>query len=308
MIGRSAEKSRREPTFNSGIPDYMSPEQIKGEPQDQRSDLFSFGILLAELFGGAHPFRRDGMAETREAILHDSPNLSSDLPPALLLLIRRLLARSLDLRYSSIVEVKADLERVAGALSAAQQIPDVSRMPLIGRDHELTELRRMLYEALAGHGSMVLIGGEAGVGKSHLARAVLEEAQSRGALGIVGHCYEMEGAPPYVPFIEMLEYITRMAPREGLRHSLGDDAPEVARLMPELRNMYPDIPPAITLPPEQRRRYLFNAFRSFVERAASVTPLVVLFEDLRTFSGRMNPRFSFCSITRKHCRRHRCWR
>ena len=195
-ISLSAEESRREPTFNSGIPDYMSPEQIKGEPQDQRSDLFSFGILLAELFGSAHPFRRGSMAETQEAILHDSPNLSSDLPPALLLLIRRLLARSLDLRYSSVVEVKADLERVAGALSAAQQIPDVSRMPLIGRDHELTELRRKLYEALAGHGSMVLIGGEAGVGKSYLARAVLEEAQSRGALGIVGHCYEREGAPP----------------------------------------------------------------------------------------------------------------
>jgi serine/threonine protein kinase len=64
-ISHSAEKSRREPTFNSGIPDYMSPEQIKGEPQDQRSDLFSFGILLAELFGSAHPFRRDGLAQTR---------------------------------------------------------------------------------------------------------------------------------------------------------------------------------------------------------------------------------------------------
>src|ERR1035438_7474420 len=97
-----------------------------------------------------------------------------------LLLIRRLLARSLDLRYSSIAEVKADLERVAGALSAAQQIPDVSRMPLIGRDHELTELRRMLYEALAGHGSLVLIGGEAGGGQPHLARGTFEEAKNRG--------------------------------------------------------------------------------------------------------------------------------
>ena len=90
----------------------------------------------------------------------------------------------------------------------------------------------------------------------------------------------MEGAPPYGPFTEMLEYIKRMAPRESLRYSLGDDAPEVARLMPELRNIYPDIPPAIQLPPEQQRWFLFNAFRSFVERAASVTPLVIVFEDL----------------------------
>ena len=107
----------------------------------------------------------------------------------------------------------------------------------------------MLISALAGHGAMVMIGGEPGIGKSHLARAILSEARQRGALAIVGHCYEMEGAPPYGPFTEMLEYIKRMAPRESLRYSLGDDAPEVARLMPELRNIYPDIPPAIQLPP-----------------------------------------------------------
>jgi len=138
----------------------------------------------------------------------------------------------------------------------------------------------MLSKVIAGHGSMVMIGGEPGIGKSHLCRALLEEARRRGALGVIGHCYEMEGAPPYVPFIEMLEYIKRMAPREGLRYSLGENAPEVARLMPELRNMYPDIPPAIQLPPEQQRRFLFNAFRSFVERAASVTPVAVVFEDV----------------------------
>ena len=44
-------------TFTAGTPDYMSPEQIRGEPLDHRSDLFSFGIVLAELFCGAHPFR-----------------------------------------------------------------------------------------------------------------------------------------------------------------------------------------------------------------------------------------------------------
>src|SRR6516225_3873687 len=78
----------------------------------------------------------------------------------------------------------------------------------------------------------------------------------------------------------MLEYVARTAPRESFRHSLGDDASEVARLVPELRSIYRDIPTPIQLPPEQQRRFLFNAFRSYVERASRVTPLIIVFEDL----------------------------
>lgn len=266
--------------LSSGYMDYKSPEQLRGEPLDQRSDLFSLGILFAELFGGKHPFRGKTAAETREAILHDSPMLGATLPQSLVVLIRRLLVKELVLRYPSIAEVRADLERLNATMSELQESPAFAQIPLIGREQEFTELKRLLGEAQAGRGSMVMIGGEPGIGKTHLTRAILDEAKHRGAVGVVGHCYEMEGSPPYVPFVEMLEYITRMAPREALRYSLGDDAPEVARLMPELRNMYPDIPPALQLPPEQQRRFLFNAFRSYVERAARVTPVVVVFEDL----------------------------
>ena len=46
----------------------------------------------------------------------------------------------------------------------------------------------------------------------------------RGAYANIGHCYEMEGSPPYVPFIEMLEHTARTAPKEGFRRVLGDDA------------------------------------------------------------------------------------
>ncbi len=266
--------------ITSGTLDYMSPEQLNGEPLDQRSDLFSFGILLAELLGGRHPFRDKTAGQTREAILSHSPNLGESLPPSLIVLVRRLLVKEIDLRYPSIAEVRADLERFRASLSEAHGTATLTGIPLIGREQEFAELKRLLNEALSGRGSMVMMGGEPGIGKTHLARAILEEAKRRGAVGVIGHCYEMEGAPPYVPFVEVLEYITRMAPREGLRLSLGDDAPEVARLMPELRTMYPDIPPALQLPPEQQRRFLFNAFRSYVERAARVTPVVVVLEDL----------------------------
>ena len=51
-----------------GTPDYMSPEQLKGQPLDARSDLFSFGVMLAEMTGGRHPFRKQSTIETCSAV------------------------------------------------------------------------------------------------------------------------------------------------------------------------------------------------------------------------------------------------
>jgi predicted ATPase len=84
-----------------------------------------------------------------------------------------------------------------------------------------------------------------------------------------------------MPFIEMLEYSARSLPRDTFRYALGEEAPEVAKLMPELRRIFPGIPPPLELPPEHQRRFLFNAYRAFVERSARLTPLVTLFEDLQ---------------------------
>ena len=218
--------------------------------------------------------------DIRQAILNDTPNLGGDLSDGLIVLIRRLLAKSIELRYQSIAEVRADLQRLSA------DVPPTHDPGADGRNSSdwaragIRGVEAIVERSLVGAGLDGDDRGEPGIGKTHLARAILDEAKRRGAVGVIGHCYEMEGAPPYVPFVEMLEYIARMAPREGLRHSLGDDAPEVARLMPELRTIYPDIPPAPQLPPEQQRRFLFNAFRSYVERAARVTPVVVVFEDL----------------------------
>ena len=77
---------------------------------------------------------------------------------------------------------------------------------------------------------MVLVGGEPGVGKTRLAEEVLTEAHKRNMLTLVGHCYEMEGAPPFNPFVEMLEYTSRVVRPEAFRKALGDAAPEVAKI------------------------------------------------------------------------------
>ena len=154
------------------------------------------------------------------------------------------------------------------------------RTPYVGRAEERQQLRRLLDEATQGKGALVMIGGEPGVGKTRLSQELGQEARERGVLSLTGHCYEMEGAPPYIPFVEILEAAGRIVPPEAFREALGDAAPEVAKLMPELRRMFPDIPPAMELPPEQERRYLFNSFLEFIERASRGQPLLLVLEDL----------------------------
>jgi class 3 adenylate cyclase/tetratricopeptide (TPR) repeat protein len=154
------------------------------------------------------------------------------------------------------------------------------RTPFVGRESERAELRRCLDQVGRGQGALVMIGGEPGVGKTRLAEELLLEAHQRGVLSLTGHCYEMEGAPPYIPFVEMLEATARIVPREAFREALGDAAPEVAKLMPELHRLFPDIGAPLELPPEQERRYLFNSVQEFLERAARVQPLFLVWEDL----------------------------
>ncbi len=274
-----------------GTPDYMSPEQVRAMKLDVRSDVFSFGVILAEMISGQHPFRKPSMVETLSAVLRDSPDFGGELPQGvtvqgLVVMARRMLAKDAAQRYASIAEMRADLQRLAASSQTADAAISAEKRPVdgirpIGRDADLKQLTRQLEEALAGRGSLILIGGEPGIGKTYLASALLDAARSRGAFAVTGHCYEMEGSPPYLPFIEMLEHSARSVPPETFRYALGGDAPEVAKLMPELRRMFPDIPPTLELPPEQQRRFLFNAYREFVERSARLTPMVALYEDLQ---------------------------
>jgi tetratricopeptide (TPR) repeat protein len=152
---------------------------------------------------------------------------------------------------------------------------------LVGREDERADLRRLREEAEAGHGRLALVGGEAGVGKTSLARDAMAEAAARGALTLAGHCYQME-APPYVPFVEILSAAAEALPTDALREVLGDGAAEIARMWPDLHGLLPEeVPAPLALPPEQARRYLFNNLADAVERLARRRPLVVLLDDLQ---------------------------
>src|SRR6266545_1028214 len=86
------------------------------------------------------------------------------------------------------------------------------RTPFVGRQAEREELRRRLEQALHGQGSLVLLSGEPGVGKSRLGEQVATEASDHGMLALTGHCYETESLP-YAPFVEILENAARTIDR-----------------------------------------------------------------------------------------------
>ncbi|MBW3589803.1 MAG: AAA family ATPase [Actinobacteria bacterium] len=155
----------------------------------------------------------------------------------------------------------------------------LERTPFVGREEERDLLTRLMDEAISGSGSIVMIGGEPGVGKTRLASELGAAAESRSMLVFTGRSYETASAP-YTPFIEILEQVQRQVDPEAFRTALGDAASEVARILPELRRMFPDIPQPIELPPEQERRFLLNSVRDFVARAAAAAPLYLLIDDV----------------------------
>src|SRR5947209_6095441 len=76
-------------------------------------------------------------------------------------------------------------------------------LQIAGRERERHTVRECLATALAGCGSLVLIGGEAGIGKTTLAEMLCKEATNQGANVLVGRCYDLTETPPYGPWIEL---------------------------------------------------------------------------------------------------------
>jgi DNA-binding NarL/FixJ family response regulator len=85
----------------------------------------------------------------------------------------------------------------------AMSTPLNTSLPLVGRTKEQVVLREELQEINRGHGRVVLLGGEAGIGKTALARDLLDEAASRGLTCLEGHCYDLTNTPPYGPWLDL---------------------------------------------------------------------------------------------------------
>ncbi len=107
-----------EPGVVMGTLGYMSPEQVKGKPADQRSDIFAFGAILYEMLSGQRAFHRESAAETMSAILREEPpDLSAtnrNVQPGLDRIVRHCLEKSPEERFHSAHDLAFDLQALSG--------------------------------------------------------------------------------------------------------------------------------------------------------------------------------------------------
>ncbi len=269
---------------------YMSPEQALGRTADQRSDLYSLGALLYEVLCSRPPFTGDDPVAIVSQHLNTAPVAPSwhraDVPPALDALVLSLLEKAPQRRPQSAVEVVATLSAIVpGPAGEAPEQRDLRaartvHSAFVGRRREVEVLQAALDEAAGGHGRLMMIAGESGIGKSRLAIETAAYAGLRGLQVLRGRCHEGGGAPAFWPWIEVIRSHVHEADAGTLRSDLGSGASEIAQIVSEVRERLPSLPEPTVVAPEQARFRLFDSISSFLRNAARRRPLAILLDDL----------------------------
>lgn len=191
-----------------GTVNYMSPEQARGKDTDERTDVWSFGVVLFEMLAGRLPFAGETTSDAIAAILtKEPPPLSeyvSDLPPEMQHVVGKTLQKDRERRYRQIKDLQADLKALQKRLEfeaelerssppdrqsgdktqiyntkISEETPGIAPnnlaenlSPIIGREKEIAEIKRLLRDENV---RLVTMTGVGGTGKTRLAQAVAQE-------------------------------------------------------------------------------------------------------------------------------------
>jgi len=165
----------------------------------------------------------------------------------------------------------------------------------VGRDNELAALGRALARAVAGHGQVFAVVGEAGVGKSRLSYEFTHSHRVKGMLILENRSVSYGKATPYFPVIDLLKTYFDIEDRDDARRVREKVTGKVLTLDQGLRPALPALLGLLDVPaedpqwdalePAQRRRRTLEAVRALLLRESRVQPLVVMFEDLHWIDG-----------------------
>ncbi len=149
----------------------------------------------------------------------------------------------------------------------------------VGRDRELGKLRRAWDETSPDATRVILLAGEPGVGKTRLVAELATQVYREGATVLAGRCDEGLGVP-FELFVEPLRHFVDHMPDDELVHRLGRFSGELVRLVPELADKVPGLPPPLDADPETERYRAFDAVASWLSDLAADRPVLLVLDDL----------------------------
>ncbi len=275
---------------------YIAPEQALGREPNPQSDLYSLGAVLYEMLCGRPPFLGDDMVSVISQHLNTAPVTprfhNEEIPADVESLVLSLLEKDPSARPADAGEVlaavhQAQSDDLAGVPTAPEPTTSAAGAAggadwgrFVGRANELGALRAAADDALSGRTRVVMVVGEPGIGKTRSVEELGVYAKVRGAQVLWGHSYEGEIGVPFLPFVEALR---------GFVHNLSDDGQlldpaagcaEVATLIPELREKYPQLAQLPSLDGDAERHRLFDGMSAFIAAATRIRPLVIVLDDL----------------------------
>lgn len=290
-----------------GTPAYVSPEQTgrMNRAVDARSDLYSLGVTLFELFSGSLPFESQDLVGLAHAHLAQAPPpldpRMEGLPPATAELVDTLMRKRPGDRYQSAAGVVADLERLltearggAVAVLSGRSITDKLELPqeLHGREGDVAALVEDFERVRGGGCSVAFVSGEAGIGKTSLVHELYKPVTLAGARLVEGKFDQFSRDTPYSAIGQVLGSLANevlggtpeavAATRRRLLQATHPNTALLLELAPSLSLLIGPQPPVQELPPAEGARRLQETMRRAMAALASEdSPLVLFLDDLQ---------------------------
>ncbi len=284
-----------------GTPSYMSPEQARGGAVDERSDLFSCGVVLHEMLAGQRPFVGSTQADVISAVLRDEPSpvstLNAEVPLELSQIVARCLEKLPEKRYQTAKELADDLGRCLRQLELENSLKQKEFSPtlhipntLVSREHESQQIIAAFERAAGGAVEVLLVGGPSGVGKTALVRSVYSELAKAGhGLFLSGKHDQLGTSVPYAALAQAFgEWIRNVVSgptsvsdewRVRLEGALGPLARVIADQVPEIKSLMGPLPDVPDVPTEMVYNRIKLSWIEFIRVVTDVSPPLVLFLD-----------------------------
>jgi predicted ATPase len=292
-----------------GTAAYMSPEQVTGNPLDERTDLYSLGVVMYEMLTGRLPHEADTVEDLLDKKIREVAPLPSDigfaLPGRLESLVMKALENDPELRFSTAREMRQAILSCAPAsfdFAAVRQpspggvIADTvtTGVDLVGRDGIVNQLADCLARAKIGAGTAAVLSGETGVGKTAILNELHALGEASDFIVLRGRCLYQDMPVPFYPYVSAIRALFESPSSEGISRSQRDEMKTlIEEGVTELRLFLPYLETVLNRSDAEREEdvqaakgapdpsRIFAALGRLLAQAAQYRPVLLTLDDFQ---------------------------